>query len=111
MIMTLIYAGHIFHEAIYIVSSCGWDTDCNFGNVAYLVAIMHGVDEFEGSPDWRGLVLGRVLISNVDGGCYVNNAARIAYDIVNLSKKIADKEIFLPPIGGAQYHFTLHGSV
>ncbi|KAI6090984.1 ADP-ribosylation/Crystallin J1 [Hypoxylon rubiginosum] len=111
MVMTLIYAGGNFHEAMHIVNTCGWDTDCNSGNVACLVAIMHGVDAFEGGPDWRGPVADRVLISSADGGYSINNAARIAHDIVNMGRKLTGKNALPRPKGGAQYHFTLPGSV
>ncbi|KAI0178902.1 ADP-ribosylation/Crystallin J1 [Hypoxylon sp. FL1284] len=111
MIMALVYAGDDFHEAMHIINTCGWDTDSNSGNLACLLAIMHGVAAFDGGPDWRGPVADRVLISSADGGYSINNAARIAYDIVNMGRKLAGEKILTPPKGGAQYHFTLPGSV
>ncbi|KAI2631405.1 hypothetical protein GGS26DRAFT_557587 [Hypomontagnella submonticulosa] len=135
MILALVYGGHDFDEAMHIVNTCGWDTDCNSGNVGCLVALMHGLKAFEdgddeGSEDseatvkiedddddekrrydWRGPLADRVLISSADGGYSVNNAARIAYDIANMGRKLAGEEPFPPPKGGAQYHFSLPGSV
>lgn len=111
MIMALLYAGNNFHEAMHIVNTCGWDTDCNSGNLACLVAIMHGLQCFEGGPDWRGPLADRVLISSANGGYSINNAARLAYDIANLGHRLAGHKPLAPPKNGAQYHFTLPGSV
>ncbi|KAJ0124417.1 hypothetical protein J7T55_005755 [Diaporthe amygdali] len=111
MIMALLYAGNDFHEAMHIVNTCGWDTDCNSGNLACLVAIMHGLQCFEGGPDWRGPLADRALISSANGGYSVNNAARLAYDIANLGHRLAGHKPLTLPKNGAQYHFTLPGSV
>lgn len=111
MIMALLYAGNDFHEAMHIINTCGWDTDCNSGNLACLVAIMHGLQCFEGGPDWRGPLADRVLISSANGGYSINNAARLAYDIANLGHRLAGHKPLPVPKNGAQYHFTLPGSV
>ena len=111
MISALIYAGHDFHKAMHIINTCGWDTDCNSGNIGCLVAIMHGLTAFENGPDWRGPLADQALISSADGDYSLNNAARITYDIVNLGRKLAGQPPLSPPKNGAQYHFSLPGSV
>ncbi|UKZ80180.1 hypothetical protein TrVFT333_007937 [Trichoderma virens FT-333] len=111
MIMTLLYAGHDFHEAMYVINTCGWDTDCNAGNVACLVALMHGLAAFQGGPDWLGPLGDRAIISSADGGYSINNAARIAYDIANLGHRLSGNPVLQPPKDGAQFHFSLPGSV
>ncbi|KAI1085145.1 ADP-ribosylation/Crystallin J1 [Whalleya microplaca] len=111
MIMALIYAGHDYHEVMHIINTCGWDTDCNSGNVGCLVAIMHGLSGFDNGPDWRGPLADRALISSADAGYSINNAARIAYDIVNMGRQLAGEKKLNPPKDGAQFHFTLPGSV
>jgi ADP-ribosylglycohydrolase len=111
MIMALIYAGHDFHSAMHIINTCGWDTDCNSGNIGCLVAIMHGLSAFEGGQDWRGPLADQALISSADGGYSINNAVRIAYDIANLGRQLAGEQSLPPPKYGAQYHFSLPGSV
>ena len=111
MIMTLLYAGHDFHEAMHIINTCGWDTDCNAGNVGCLVALMHGLEGLGGGPDWLGPLADRAIISSADGGYSINNAARISYDIVNLGYRLAGLPRIQPPKDGAQFHFSLPGSV
>ncbi|KAL4911317.1 hypothetical protein BDW74DRAFT_184698 [Aspergillus multicolor] len=111
MIMTVIYAGHDFDEAMHIVNTCGWDTDCNAGNVGCLVAIMLGLAAFDGKYDWRGPLADRALLSTAEVGYSVNNAARIAIDIANIGRQLAGHVRLPPPKDGAQFHFTLPGSV
>ncbi|KAJ9131361.1 ADP-ribosylglycohydrolase [Pleurostoma richardsiae] len=111
MVMTLLYAGHDFHEAMHIINTCGWDTDCNSGNLGCLVALMHGTSAFENGPDWRGPLADRALISSADSGYAINNAARMAIDVVNLGRQLAGQAPLPPPKDGAQFHFTLPGSV
>lgn len=111
MALALLYGGHSFHEAMHIINTCGWDTDCNSGNIGCLVALMHGMTAFEGGPDWRGPIADRALISSADSGYSINNAARIAYDLVNMGRQLAGQEPLNPPKDGAQFHFTLPGSV
>ncbi|KAF5013503.1 hypothetical protein FDECE_490 [Fusarium decemcellulare] len=111
MIMSLLYGGHDFHKAMHIINTCGWDTDCNSGNVACLVALMHGLAGFEGGPDWLGPLADRAIISSADNGYSINNATRIAYDIANLGRRLSGHAEIQPPKDGAQFHFSLPGSV
>ncbi|KAI0124855.1 hypothetical protein BJ170DRAFT_478759 [Xylariales sp. AK1849] len=72
---------------------------------------MHGSGAFEGGPDWRGPLADRALISSADGGYSINNAARLAYDVANMGRQLAGEPPLDPPKDGAQFHFTLPGSV
>lgn len=111
MIMALLYGGHDFTEAMHIINTCGWDTDCNSGNVGCLVALMHGMDAFEGSVDWRGPIADRALISSADGGFSIANAASLAFEVANLGRRLGGHAPLSTPKGGAQFHFSLPGSV
>lgn len=111
MILALLYGGHDFTEAMYIINTCGWDTDCNSGNIGCLLAIMHGLAAFEGSTDWRGPVGDRALISSADGGFSIANATSLAYEVANIGRRIAGEIPFPAPKEGAQFHFTLPGGV
>ncbi|KAL7943564.1 ADP-ribosylation/Crystallin J1 [Trichoderma barbatum] len=110
MIMAVLYASNDFDEAMHIINTCGWDTDCNSGNVGCLVAIMLGLSAFQGTFDWRGPLADRALISSADGGYSVNNAVRISYDVANIGRRLAGYKLLEPPKNGAQFHFSLPGS-
>ncbi|KAH8801351.1 ADP-ribosylation/Crystallin J1 [Xylogone sp. PMI_703] len=111
MICALLYAAHDFHSAMHIINTSGWDTDCNSGNLGCLVALINGLSAFDKGPDWRSPLADRALISSADGGYSLNNAARIALDIASLGYKLAGKQPPPAPKDGAQFHFTLPGSV
>jgi ADP-ribosylglycohydrolase len=111
IILALLYSRGDFHQAMKIANTSGWDTDCNSGNVGCLIGVMHGLKGLEGGPDWRGPLADEALISASDGGYAVNDAARVAYDIADLGRQLADLAPLPPPKDGAQFHFTLPGSV
>jgi len=111
MILALLYGGHSFHEAMHIVNTCGWDTDCNSGNVGCLLAIMHGLDGFEDGPDWRGPIADMAYMSSADATYSINNAADLAYDLCNIGMVQRGHAPLQPPKDGAYFHFALPGSV
>ena len=111
IILALVYSRGDFHRAMTIVNTSGWDTDCNSGNVGCLLGVMHGLEGLEDGPDWRGPLADRALVSASDGGYAVNDAARIACDIASLGRQLAGLPPLSPPKEGAQFHFTLPGSV
>ncbi|KAL5456244.1 hypothetical protein PMIN06_004043 [Paraphaeosphaeria minitans] len=113
MIMAVLYAGHDFSQAMHIINTAGWDTDCNSGNVGCLVGIINGLAGFEKEKglDWRGPLADRSLLSTADGGYSINDAVRIAYDLANTAHKLARLPPLPVPKDGAQWHFSLPGSV
>lgn len=111
IILAILYAPQDFQKALMIVNTAGWDTDCNSGNVGCLLGVMLGLRGLEAGPDWRGPLADRTLISTADGGYSINDAARIAYDVTNLGRRLARTEPLPPPKDGAQFHFSLPGSV
>jgi ADP-ribosylglycohydrolase len=113
MIMALLYAGNDFSQAMHIINTAGWDTDCNSGNVGCLVGIMNGLQGFENEKglDWREPLADRALISSADGGYSINDAVRITYDLANIAHRVARLPPLPAPKDGAQWHFSLPGSV
>ena len=112
MIMALLYAPHDFQKAQMIVNTSGWDTDCNAGNVGCLLGIMNGLDGLDDGPDWRGPIADRLLISSADGGNSINDAVRTAYYLTQLSACNSPvPAACTAPKSGAQFHFSLPGSV
>ncbi len=111
IILALIYSAGDFHQAMTIVNTAGWDTDCNSGNVGCLIGVMRGLKGLEGGPDWRGPLADRAIISASDGGYAINDAARIACDVASLGRQLAGLPPLPLPKDGAQFHFALSGSV
>jgi len=111
IILALLYCNGDFHQAMLIINTAGWDTDCNAGNLGCLIGIMRGLKGFEGGPDWRGPLADRAIVSASDGGYAINDAVRIAYDIANLGYQLSGLPPLPPPKQGAQFHFSLPASV
>ena len=44
MILSMLYGEGDFEKTILICNMCGWDTDCNVGNVATILGVKNGVD-------------------------------------------------------------------
>ena len=111
MIMALLYAPDDFSRAQTIVCTSGWDTDCNAGNVGCLMGAMLGLEGIEAGRDWRGPIADRMLISSADGGGAINDAVRVSARLVDLGRKLAGLDPLIARKDGAQFHFSMPGSV
>lgn len=108
IILALLYGSHSFPRAIHIINTCGWDTDCNSGNVRCLFATMHGLNGFRDDKcDWRGPLADRAIISNADPGYGINDAAQIACNIMNAAARSAGFDTPKLLKNAAKVHFSL----
>src|SRR5688572_28143253 len=110
IILSLLYSQGDFHRAETIVNTCGWDTDCNAGNVGCILGVRNGLEAFESGPDWRGPVADRLYLPTADGGRAISDALRETDFILETAYAIHE-EAWIPPKGGARFHFSLPGSV
>jgi hypothetical protein len=92
-----------------ITNTCGWDTDCNSGNVGCLMGIKNGLAGIGDTPDWRDPVRDRMYIPTADGGRCVSDAVIETYKLINIQRKITGQSP-LKPKKGARFHFELPGS-
>src|SRR5262249_45453004 len=63
IIHALLHGDDDFQRSLMIVNTCGWDTDCNSGNVGCLLGIKNGLAGIDAGPDWRGPVADRLYLS------------------------------------------------
>ena len=110
IIHALLHGGGDFQKSLMIVNTCGWDTDCNAGNVGCLLGIRNGLAGIDNGPDWRGPVADRLYLPTADGGRAITDAATETYHIVNIGRQLAGEEP-VHPKSGARFHFELPGSV
>ncbi|MFV2089620.1 MAG: ADP-ribosylglycohydrolase family protein, partial [Pseudomonadales bacterium] len=114
IIHALLHGAGDFSDTLKIVNSCGWDTDCNSGNVGCLMGIKEGLAGIDAGCgrgfDWRGPVADRLYIPTADGDRGISDCANEALHIVNMGRKLA-KLSPIAPKDGAQFHFELPGSV
>lgn len=110
IVLALLYGGGDFHRTLTIANTCGWDTDCNSGNVGCLLGLRGGLAALEGGPDWRGPLADRLYLPGAEGGRAITDALTVALEIVNTGRALAG-ETPLTPKHGAKYHFGVPGAV
>jgi len=111
IIHALLHGEDDFRRSLTIVNTCGWDTDCNSGNLGCLLGIKNGLATIDSSPyDWRGPVADRLYLPTADGGRAISDAVTETYHVVNTGRALAG-EAPLAPKEGARFHFEFPGSV
>ncbi len=110
IVLSLLWGDDDFQKTLMIVNTCGWDTDCNSGNVGCLMGIKNGLAGLDAGPDYRGPVADRLYLPTADGGRAVTDAVTEAFHIINSGRALAG-EAPLAPKNGARFHFDLPGAV
>ena len=110
IVLSLLYGDDDFQKTLMVVNTCGWDTDCNSGNVGCLMGIKNGLAGIDAGPDWRGPVADRLYLPAADGGRAITDAVTETYHVVNIGRALAGEESLVPK-DGARFHFELPGSV
>jgi ADP-ribosylglycohydrolase len=110
IVLSLLYGDDDFQKTLMIVNTCGWDTDCNSGNVGCLMGIKNGLAGIDAGPDWRGPVADQLYMPTADGGRAITDAVTETYHIVNMGRALAGLGP-LAPKEGARFHFSLPGAV
>lgn len=113
IILSLLYGEGDFSKTINICNMCGWDTDCNVGNIGTIMGVRNGLDGIDES--WRTPINDFLCCSSVIGTLNILDLPWCASYIAELGYKIAGIE---PPekwtsiIKGksAKYHFEFPGS-
>jgi len=110
IILALLYGQDDFQKALMIANTCGWDTDCNSGNVGCFMGIKVGLAGIDAGPDYRTPVADRMFLPTADGGLGITDAVTETLHIVNSGRAMAgEKPLVLK--NGAKFHFELPGSL
>ena len=110
IILSLLWGDDDFQKTQMICNTCGWDTDCNAGNVGCLMGIKNGLEGINEGPDWRGPVADRLYLPTADSGRAISDAVTETFHIVNIGRAL-QKLPPLKPKNGARYHFEMPGSL
>jgi hypothetical protein len=110
IILALLWGDDDFQKSLMIVNTCGWDTDCNSGNVGCLLGIKNGLAGLERGPDWRGPVADRLFLPTADGGACISDAMTVARNVENLGRRLAGSAERHPK-NHARFSFDMPGSV
>lgn len=82
MILSLLYGKGDFSESILICNMCGWDTDCNVGNIATILGVRNGGADID-YDKWRKEINDLLICSSVIGSL---NIMDIPYGATYISK-------------------------
>jgi len=106
ILLALVHGGGDFDLSLKIVNTCGWDTDCNSGNVGCILGVLNGLPGID--MKWRAPVADRLLLPTADGGRCVTDCAREAQAIVRIAEGLRNS----PPGSVTQrFNFPFPGSV
>lgn len=110
IIMSLLHSDGDFSEALKIVNTAGWDTDCNSGNLGCLMGIRNGLDGIDGNTDWRTPFADICYLPTADASGGVSDAVAQAQRIIQIGSEL-NGATFNKPKNGVRYHFSFPGSV
>lgn len=92
MILSLLYGEGDFDNTINICNMCGWDTDCNVGNIATIMGVVCGLEGID-YPKWRKPINDFLACSGVVGDLNIMDIPFGAAYIAKLAWAIAGEEL------------------
>jgi len=110
IIIALLYGEGDFSKTLEISVMCGWDTDCNAGNVGTIMGVAKGLNAIE--DKWRKPINDFVAASSVIGCLNINDIPTLAKQIATYGALYNGEEIdeTLKVPDHIQYDFKLPGS-
>ena len=91
MILALLYGKGDFSRTLSICNMCGWDTDCNCGNVGTIMGVRGGLSAIE--ERWRRPVNDLLICSSVVGSLNIMDLPYGALYITKLAYQTAGEPI------------------
>ncbi len=105
-VLSLLYGEGDFSRTIQIANMCGWDTDCNVGNVGGVMGVAVGL---EGIADhWRAPLNDSIVSASVAGVRNISDIANMAHHLARVGRTIAGEEVEDEPL--PRLNFDLPGS-
>lgn len=92
MILAMLYGKGDFSNTLNICNMCGWDTDCNVGNVATIMGVACGLDGIN-YEKWREPINDFLACSGVVGSLNIMDIPYGASYITKLAWDIAGEEL------------------
>lgn len=95
MILALLYGNGDFSDTLQICNWCGWDTDCNIGNVAAIMGVRVGLAGID-YDKWRRPVNDFLACSSVVGSLNVMVLPYGALYIARLAARLMNRDLPKP---------------
>lgn len=95
MILALLYGGGEFSKTLNICNRCGWDTDCNVGNIAVIMGVRGGLEAIDYNK-WRKPMNDLLICSSVVGSFNIMDIPYGAAYIAKLAAKLMGETLPQP---------------
>ena len=112
-ILAMAYGQGDFARTVEIATMCGWDTDCNAGNVGTVLGVACGID---GLPErYRGPINDGLVLSGISGYLNILDVPTYCKEVAALGCRIAGEEVPAEirdsyRLGEVHFDFELPGS-
>jgi len=112
-ILAMLYGGGDFNRTVEIATMCGWDTDCNAGNVGTILGVITGISGL--AERYRKPINDGLVLSGISGYLNIMDVPTYAKELALLGYRQAGEE---PPAslvqsyreGEVYFDFELPGS-
>lgn len=102
--LALLYGQGDFSRTIQIANMCGWDTDCNVGNVGAIMGTALGLDSI--APEWREPINDLLITASIIGTRNLLTIPQCADLFCTLGRRLAGEAAEPRP----RYHFRYPGA-
>lgn len=92
MIVSMLYGGGDFNRTVVIANLCGWDTDCNAGNVGAIMGVLCGLEGIDWQK-WAKPINDILICSSVMGSLNIMDIPYGASYIAEQAYALAGEEI------------------
>lgn len=112
MVLAMLYGRGKFTRTLNICAMCGFDTDCNVGNLGTVLGVMNGLEGMD-LAKWQPEIHDFQAASSVVGSLNITDCAESALYMAKLGYRVAEEEPpeawadFLPVHGLRRCHFEL----
>jgi ADP-ribosylglycohydrolase len=109
IILALLAGEGDFAKSLMISTTCGFDTDCNSGNVGAVLGVRNGLVALDNAVNYREAVNDRMLIPTANAGHCVTDALHETVHLAAIATRLSGTPAWQPK-GGARFHFNLPGA-
>ena len=89
-VLSLLYGGGDLSRTVEIATMCGWDTDCNAGNVGTIIGVAGGLEGV--AEHYRGPINDIFVASSIAGSLNIIDLPRFSRELASLGYRLAGEK-------------------
>lgn len=90
-VLALLYGKESFARTVEIATMCGWDTDCNAGNVGCIAGVLHGLEALP--AHYRAPINDNIVLSGLPGALNILDLPTFARRIAEAGYRLAGAQV------------------